>query len=69
MPAVTYGLLEFYNDLQKERGIGEAYDLKFIHVMLKGFYGTEKMSEMVDIDYDDPIIVLAKRKPFFAIIN
>lgn len=62
MPAVTYGLLEYYNDVQTLRGIGEVFDLKFIHIMLKGFLGVEKMSEIVDVDYNDPVIVLAKRK-------
>lgn len=64
MPATTYGLLDYYNNLQRERGIGEAFDLKFIHIMLKGFLGFEKMSEMHDIDFNDPTIVLAKSKLF-----
>lgn len=66
MPAVTYGLLEYYNDLQSDRGIGEAMDLKFVHIMLKGFFGLEKMSEMDEINFNDPMIMLAQRKTFFA---
>lgn len=65
MPAVTYGLLEYYNGLQKDRGIGEAFDLKFIHIMLKGFFGMGKMSQMAEIDFNDPVIMLAKRETFF----
>lgn len=61
MPAVTYGLLQYYNDVQTLRGIAEVFDLKCIHIMMKGFLGVEKMSEMVDIDYNDSVIVLAKR--------
>lgn len=62
MPAVTYGLLEYYNDVQILRGIGEVFDLKYIHITLKGFFGIEKMSEMVEIDFNDPVLLLAKRK-------
>lgn len=67
MPAITYGLLEYYNDLQIDRGISEAYDLKFVHIMLKGFYGLQKMTEMDEIDYNSATIVLAKRKTFLPI--
>lgn len=67
MPAVTHGLLEYYNDMQSDRGISEAFDLKFMHIMLKGFYGLAKMSEMNDIDFNDPIMVLAKRKTLFCL--
>lgn len=65
MPALIYGLLEYYNDLQTTRGIGEAFDLKFVHIMLKGFYGIEKISTMNEINYSDPVIMLAKRKVLY----
>lgn len=66
MPASTYGLLEFYNGIQEERGIGEAYDLKIVHVMLKGFYGMQKMSEMEEVDFDDPILLFLQNVSFFC---
>lgn len=67
LPAMAYGLLEYYNDVEKTRGIGEPFDLKFLHIMMKGFYGIEKISERVEINYSDPIILLAKRKTFFTV--
>lgn len=68
---MTYGLLEYYNDVQTLRGIGEVFDLKYVHLMIKGLLGVEKMSELDEVDYNDPVLVLAKRKSylFFFIGN
>lgn len=61
---MTYGLLEYYNDVQTLRGIGEVFDLKYVHLMIKGLMGVEKMSELDEVDYNDPVLVLAKRKSY-----
>lgn len=59
----TYiGLLEYYNGLEKERGDGRVFDLKFINIALKGVFGLAKMADLGDNFMSLPEMGLVKSK-------